>query len=139
MGLHEIAMDIIQAQLEQTKHLDIEWFFCNRFGGMPKQTASANAWKKYRAKHNISVPPYSLRHTFVTITQYDLPLERLKDIVGHSVKMDTRGTYGHEFDGQMEESVTIQNSIFTNLLKNFAPNFAPEKARTPESLQPQGF
>ena len=96
---------------------------------MPKQSANYSAWERYRDKHGFAVPPYSLRHTFVSFAQYDLPLERLKDIVGHSVKMDTRGTYGHEIDGQMDESVVILDAIFKNLLKNVAPKLVQNWSR----------
>ena len=43
----------------------------------------------------------------------DMPEELLKNIVGHTVKMDTTGIYGHEFDGDMKRSSSLIDEVFS--------------------------
>ena len=57
-----------------------------------------------------------MRHTFVSIVK-ELPEAYVKDLVGHSAKMDTFGTYGHEVDGQLERIAELVQGEFNKVLK----------------------
>ena len=50
------------------------------------------------------------------IRDSDLPLNTLKNIVGHSKTMNTVKTYGHTLDGEMEKANQIINNKFTEIL-----------------------
>ena len=41
-----------------------------------------------------------------------LPEQAIKDIVGHSVSMDTFGTYGHILDGEDRETAQVIDLTF---------------------------
>lgn len=62
-------------------------------------------WRAYQDSNGIAprISLYELRHTFVSLAQ-DLPDGKLKPLVGHSRNMDTRGVYGHEITGALEDT-----------------------------------
>jgi hypothetical protein len=41
----------------------------------------------------------------------------LEQTVGHSTKMDTFGTYGHELEGEMNRFANIMEKFFNVILK----------------------
>lgn len=73
-------------------------------------------WKIYCESNHIPyISPYELRHTFVSIAK-NLPEGQLKQIVGHSANMDTYGVYSHTFNGEIDNTATNLNNIFTQFL-----------------------
>ena len=46
-----------------------------------------------------------------------MPDALLKLQVGHSEKMDTRGVYGHEIDGDAVKAAELSNKAFLDILK----------------------
>lgn len=65
-----------------------------------------HCWQRYCEANDIDyVPPYNLRHTFVSVAK-TLPEGEIKPLVGHSRQMDTYGTYAHILQG--EETQTAQ-------------------------------
>ena len=75
--------------------------------------------KRYCKSNNILyLTPYDLRHTFVSIAK-NLPEGSLKQLVGHSVAMDTCGVYAHQIDGEEKQTAKIWNLFSaTYWLKN---------------------
>lgn len=72
--------------------------------------------KRYCESNNIPyVTPYELRHTFVSIAK-NLPEGSLKQIIGHSVSMDTYGIYSHQMDGEEQKTSQDLESTFSALL-----------------------
>lgn len=77
------------------------------------------SFKKYAEYNHLSATKlHELRHTFISLTDSDLPLNTLKDIVGHSKTMNTVKTYGHTLDGEMEKANQIINNKFTEILES---------------------
>lgn len=74
------------------------------------------AWKRYCEANGIPyIPPYNLRHTFVSMAK-NLPEGEVKSLVGHSKDMDTFGIYGHEIEGEAEKAAQRLNAIFLDFL-----------------------
>jgi hypothetical protein len=46
-----------------------------------------------------------------------MPESLLKGVVGHSVKMDTLGVYGHTVDGKMQRTADIIDQVFSRHIK----------------------
>lgn len=107
IGLSDIAADILKAQKEKTDFLKVDWIFPNPIGAMANQGATAKAWRRLKEKTGIPGTPYSLRHTFISMVKYDVPETMVKSIVGHSVSMDTFGTYGHRVDGDLQRAAAL--------------------------------
>jgi integrase len=106
--LHPIGEQIIADQLEKLRHAKIAspWLFPDRDGSSPNPRNAYKQWTHFRTRNGISIPPYGLRHTFVSLTQHSLPESMLRQVVGHSEAMDTYGVYGHVVDGDMREAST---------------------------------
>lgn len=116
--LHKIALGVINEQLEKIEMFDTEWLFPNREGNMPLQSVAFKGWQRFCKNHDISVSPYCLRHTFISMVKNDMPAEMVKAIVGHSAAMDTFGVYGHEVDGEASRSAKILDITFKKALGN---------------------
>ena len=55
---------------------------------------------------------------------------RIKDLVGHSVDMDTFGVYGHVVDREQERAKTLMDATFNRILGGAQPT-------APAELPPQ--
>lgn len=74
-------------------------------------------WCRYTDVNKMAATsPYELRHTFVSIAK-QLPEGLVKPLVGHSQSMDTFGIYGHEVEGEAEDTAKRVNSLFSNILQ----------------------
>lgn len=79
-----------------------------------------NHWTRYLAANGMEhTAPYELRHTFVSIAK-QLPEGIVKSLVGHSQSMDTFGVYGHEIDGEANDTAQRVNDLFTGILQSKA-------------------
>jgi len=88
--------------------LHTEWIFCSPTGAPADQQISRNHWKKYAASLGIkNTSPYCFRHTFVSMVKNSVPEQMVKAIVGHSVRMDTFGVYGHAMEGEVQKAAEI--------------------------------
>lgn len=111
--LHAAAQEIISEQRAMTASLNSPWTFCTPLGGVASPKVIYEHWSKWARPRGIQAPPYALRHTFVSMTQHDLPPEMAKRQVGHSESMDTFGVYGHEIDGELDKAATILDDVFS--------------------------
>ena len=93
------------------------WLFPDRFGERPDPNAIYDNWYAYRTKHGIKGSVHELRHTFISLTKSDLPMELLKAQVGHSSEMDTALVYAHEVDGDRIRTSNIIEKVITKHLK----------------------
>ena len=76
-----------------------------------------HCWKRYCAANEIDyVPPYNLRHTFVSVAK-TLPEGEVKPLVGHSRQMDTYGTYAHLLQGEEVQTAQALEGRLQKLLK----------------------
>jgi integrase len=123
-ALSELGAKILNDQLEMTKKLNIEseYLFPNHDGDYIKNSNYIYRWKKYCEYNDIPyVTPYELRHTFVSIAK-NLSEGQVKQLVGHSQNMDTFGTYGHEINGELQQTAAELNIIFSKILTKNTSN-----------------
>ena len=98
----ELASGILRQTIRRNEEMNLhtEWIFCSPDGSQGKQSAMRKHWSKLKAERDLPGTVYSLRHTFISMMKNVLPEQSIKDVVGHSVSMDTFGTYGHIIDGE---------------------------------------
>ena len=73
-------------------------------------------WDRYLKSNGMEkTTPYELRHTFVSIAK-KLPEGMVKSLVGHSQSMDTFGIYGHDVDGEANDTAQRVNGLFVDIL-----------------------
>ncbi len=76
-----------------------------------------HCWKRYCEANDIDyVPPYNLRHTFVSLAK-TLPEGTVKSLVGHSRQMDTYGVYAHLLQGEKEQTAQFLEDKLQKVLK----------------------
>lgn len=110
-AINSILDKILKDQEAKTWRIRTEFIFCNHAGQPAKQTATKNSWSQIAKALGTSASPYSLRHTFVSFMAQTLPQQALKDLIGHSVNMDTYGVYKKVVNGEQKrtsEAVNIQ-------------------------------
>ena len=116
--LTDYALAELEAQQQMLRELGIisPWVFPSEDGGVSDEHSIYRRWQTYRRQHNIThASLYELRHTFVSIN-VDVPEALLKQAVGHSKAMDTRGVYGHSVDGQQERAARLIQAAFDEVL-----------------------
>ena len=98
----ELASSILHQTIRRNEehNLHTDWIFCSPDGSQGKQNGMRKHWSKLKVERDLPGTVYSLRHTFISMMKNVLPEQSIKDIVGHSVSMDTFGTYGHILDGE---------------------------------------
>ena len=112
--LGALALGIINKTIERNErhNLHTPWIFCDKYGNAGKQSTMRNQWQELKDERGLSGTIYGLRHTFISITKSVLPEATIKDIVGHSVSMDTFGTYGHIVDGESKHAAQVIDLTF---------------------------
>ena len=96
----------------QDKNLRTEWIFCSRDGSMGNQSTMSNQWIQLKKERQLSGTVYSLRHTFISMMKNVMPETMIKDIVGHSVSMQTFHTYGHIMKSDKASAAKIIDLTF---------------------------
>lgn len=110
----ELASSILRQTIRRNEdnNLHTDWIFCSPDGSQGKQNGMRKHWSKLKAERNLPGTVYSLRHTFISMMKNVLPEQSIKDIVGHSVSMDTFGTYGHILEGEDRRAAEIIDLTF---------------------------
>ena len=93
-------------------NLRTEWIFCSADGSQGKQSRMRKHWQKLKEERDLPGTVYSLRHTFISMMKNVMPEQMIKDIVGHSVSMDTFGTYGHILSSDTRQAAEIISLTF---------------------------
>ena len=93
-------------------NLNTEWVFCSPDGSMGNQSTMRNHWAILKKERDLPGSVYSLRHTFISMMKSVLPEQSIKDVVGHSVSMDTFGTYGHIVTGEDKKIAEVIDLTF---------------------------
>lgn len=96
----------------QDKNLRTEWIFCSRDGSKGNQSTMRNQWNQLKKERQLSGTVYSLRHTFISMMKNVMPETMIKDIVGHSVSMQTFHTYGHIMKSDKASAAKIIDLTF---------------------------
>lgn len=112
MKLHALALSIICEQQAKVKHLNSLYTFPDALGHVSHPKVIYQHWQRWARSRGIQTTPYALRHTFVSMTQHELPPELIKRIVGHSESMDTFGIYGHAIDGELVRAANMLDGVF---------------------------
>ena len=110
----ELASSILRQTIRRNEdnNLHTDWIFCSPDGTQGKQNGMRKHWSKLKAERNLPGTVYSLRHTFISMMKNVMPEQTIKDIVGHSVSMDTFGTYGHILEGEDRRAAEIIDLTF---------------------------
>lgn len=118
----QILNDTIKRNEEHKLHT--VWIFCDIHGGRGNQSSMRNQWNELKVERNLPLTStvYSLRHTFISLMKNVLPEQAIKDIVGHSVSMDTFGTYGHIVDGDSRRAAEVIDLTFEQNFPQTSPN-----------------
>ena len=112
--LKSLSLETVLEQLNRIKDYDTEWLFPNLIGDQPTQRQYCYEY------HKLGLPasPRVLRHTFVSLIKYDVPLEIIKAEIGHSKQMTTLETYGKRLNGiDDERSADLIDSALMNKLE----------------------
>lgn len=113
--LISVTNQIVEEQLEQIKNLDTNFLFPNKYGDRSSPNTIYNQWKRFCEEYDIGPTSLQeLRHTFISLCK-KVPIELLKQIVGHSKTMDTFGQYGHEVDGDKLNAKNILEKELQNI------------------------
>ena len=123
MELPPIALDIINQQqtLLRQQGLITPWLFPSKDGQHASEKAIYAAWKRFCRKQGITPTSlYELRHTMISAAKKDVPLQLLKQLVGHSATMDTIGVYGHIFDGDLEAAADATQEVFGGIITKYS-------------------
>lgn len=109
--LTSFAMDIL-VKRSAASHTEEDFIF-----PIYKPYTLTRRFKAYAEHNGLSCHKFhELRHTFISFTDNDVPINTLKNVVGHSKKMDTIGTYGHLMDGELEEARQVIESKFLPII-----------------------
>ena len=110
----ELASGILRKTIRRNEDLNLhtEWIFCSPDGSQGKQSRMRKHWAKLKEERNLPGTVYSLRHTFISLMKNVMPEQMVKDIVGHSVSMDTFGTYGHILNDTDRQAASIIDLTF---------------------------
>ncbi len=116
--LPQRAKAIISSQLDMLDQLGIksQWLFPDSDGNCSNPNNLYRRWHAYATQHGITSSIHELRHTFISMTNKDLPAAMLKQVVGHSSAMPTDDVYGHEIDGDKQRAADIIDAVFTKHL-----------------------
>ena len=117
--LPKLAQSIIADQMDMLKSLGIvsPWLFPDENGERLDSNHFYKRWAQYGKQLKNPVSLHELRHTFISIVKEDMPESLLKGVVGHSVKMNTLGVYGHTVDGEMQRTADIIDQVFSRHIK----------------------
>lgn len=108
------------AQIEQhhimrrsKRHVSVirsKYLFCSPDGGRVEPRHLRNVWQRWREANDIDITLHELRHTYITYTRTrtSIELADLKEIYGHSAKMDTDATYVHNIELTPEERIALE-------------------------------
>ena len=109
-----LASSILRKTIQRNEEANLRtsWIFCSPDGSQGKQARMRKHWQKLREERDLPGSVYSLRHTFISMMKNVMPEAMIKDIVGHSVSMDTFGTYGHITESESRTAAEIINLTF---------------------------
>ena len=118
--LPKMARQILRDQRKQMMSAGIasEWLFANTNGEQIEPNALYNRWVFLRDRLELpSISIHDLRHTMISTVKNDVELPLIKSVVGHTPKMDTLGTYGHDTGNDAETAAAEIDAVFDRILE----------------------
>lgn len=95
-----------------------EWLFPNAKGEMINPNSLYNRWIYLRKRLDLpEISIHDLRHTMISTIKSDVELPLIKTIVGHTPKMDTLGTYGHDTGDDAERAADRIDKAYKHILE----------------------
>ncbi len=119
--LNDISYEVYKKQIAMLEsHKSIvrkcQYLFPDRNGKILETKTLWQNFSRFCEYNGIShYSLYELRHTYISVNRY-MPEALLKLQVGHSEKMDTRGVYGHEIDGDARRASELSTAAFNEIL-----------------------
>ena len=113
---------ILTEQKSCTGSLNSEYVFCSPIGDFARQGKLRKEWNRIKAQRELAGTLYSLRHTFISLVKNAMPEQMIKGIVGHSVNMETFGTYGPYVEGAAKKAAEITELVFDEYVPNHVPD-----------------
>lgn len=108
-ALTDSAAAILQAQKKLTGGQESVF-------GISCEDTYRKYWRRYCEANGLHyVPPYNLRHTFVSLAK-TLPEGQVKPLVGHSRQMDTFGIYAHLIHGEDVQTAADLDNVLSRIL-----------------------
>ncbi len=108
-ALSYTAEDVLRSQRQLTG--GEEYVF-----GISSEGQFRKRWRAYCDANGLPyVPPYNLRHTFVSLAK-TLPEGAVKSLVGHSRQMDTYGVYAHLVQGEAAQTAQALEKVLGRVL-----------------------
>lgn len=122
--LSDRAMQTISAQRAMLDAMGIhsKWIFPDEWGERSDPNRAYKQWQFFCRTHGIQSSIHEMRHTFISMVKNDLPEQMIKDLVGHSVDMDTFGVYGHVVNAEQERAKRLMDATFDRLLDGIQPS-----------------
>lgn len=119
----ELASGILRKTIQRNEDMNLrtEWIFCSPDGSVGNQSTMRNHWLVLKKERELPGTVYCLRHSFISMMKNVLPEQTIKDIVGHSVSMDTFGTYGHILEGADRQAAEVIDLTFAQECTQNAP------------------
>lgn len=113
------AIAVIEAQKAMLKKLGVisPWLFPDEHGNRLDSNHLYKMWRRYREQHGMLSNLHEIRHSAISALKSDLPLALMKPRIGHSLTMDTLGTYGHEVDGDAQRTADIMEEVYRRMIK----------------------
>jgi integrase len=113
------AIAVIEAQKAMLKKHGIisPWLFPDEHGNRLDSNHLYKMWRRYREQHDMQSTLHEIRHSAISALKSDLPLALMKPRIGHSLTMDTLGTYGHEVDGDAQRTADIMEEVYRRMIK----------------------
>lgn len=120
--LGDLAKHILNETIARNERLNLrtEWVFCSPDGSMGNQSTMRNHWNILKRERNFpaNCSVHGIRHSFISLMRDVMPAEMVKEIVGHSVSMDTFGVYGHYVSGQEKKAAEIIDLTLSEMKKD---------------------
>lgn len=116
--LSSMAMQTLAAQRNMLDAMGInsEWVFPDEWGELSDPNRAYKQWQFFCRTHSVSSTIHEMRHTYISMMKNDMPEQMLKDLVGHSVNMNTYATYGHVVNPEMDRAKQIMDATFDRFL-----------------------
>ncbi len=118
--LPNLAQQILTDQVNMLKQNGIVsmYLFPNRSAEQATSRELYKRWQAYQKSNGIDpISLYELRHTFVSLCRRSIPEALIKPVLGHSSKMPSYDTYGHEIDGDADYVAQKIQEIYDELLQ----------------------
>ena len=108
-----------QAQMLKEKRIISKYLFPDRDGDQLTSRELYKRLKRYEAVNGLTdVSLYELRHTFVSMCKGVIPEALIQPFVGHSSKMPTYNTYGHQMSDDMQTVAALIDSAYADITSN---------------------